>query len=825
MNERNVKNLSKSFIVVGFTAAVSQLLSIGYLVFLARWIGPDTYAVHVGLFNICAISAFLVNWGLDTWLLKQTSDNQATSMSVLMRVLLIKLGFGVLWALALIIVVPLLKPEIFRRELLSLAMFSTLFESLTNSIYMVFLTTNRFRQSSAILLFGRLFRLVSLVSLYFLSINKLGTIIAVRTLIDLLVLVVAGLIFGIRFTGWNFARKELRTSFADAVPFHASELLYILFRNIDVTLVTFLSKSLATISSYSLMISFFNVISTVILSLMNVVVPSLSSNKDRSSATLRGAAARTITGFFVLGLALWAIIGLFGQQVFRLILGSQYIMMADFISKAAVIVLVSSLNVGLTAILITHNRQKERVFPQILSLSFKVVASILLFPMWQVDGLRWVYILSEIMLSLGYLLVVSGVFKELSNSKAKGIKYGDKLKIALLTFNQEGKGTYLRAFFLGNELVKLGHDVTILAGCNTEKRTHEHTENGLKIVTFPRLINRFFLSGWNLDELIHRLLWVKRHDFNLVHAFECRPTTYFPARQLQNRGAAFFTDWADWLGKGGSVEERPDGIGKQVLRIFETHFENKRFQNSDGITAICSTLFEESINRGYPSNKVLLLPNGMGNPYLQSFSMQDARTKTGLPQEGLIIGYLGSGFRIDMELMYSAFNVLKKKTGDGILLHIGRSNYHTEINNSIICTGPVSYEDVSYYLSACNFFWFPLKMNKANFGRLPLKFSDYLTIGRPIISTDAGDLAEWIRSLHVGLIAEDNPESISDKVLEIVQFPETENEMGENARLTSKRYDLSWKKRAQELENFYFQRMDQKQETGDYGKNEVQMLQ
>jgi O-antigen/teichoic acid export membrane protein/glycosyltransferase involved in cell wall biosynthesis len=819
------RNLGKSVIVVGITAAVSQLLSIGYLVFLARWLGPETYALHVGVFNLCAISVFLVNWGLDTWLLKASSEDLLSGTRILKTVLLLKLGFGVLWAVALYVVAPLLRPDIFLRNLLALAILSTLFESLTNSIYTVFLTSGRFKQSSAILLIGRLFRIGTLIGLYFLSVNNLSTIISARTLIDLIVLVVAGLVFGLSLEGWKPEAKTLKNTFTDAVPFHASDLINIIFRHVDVTLVTFLSKSLTTISNYSLMISFFNVISTIILSLINVVVPSLSKDRDRPVEARKKTLLRTIFGFFLLGLAGWAIISLFGRQAIHLVLGDQYAMVADFISRTAVIVLISSLNVGLTAIIIVNNRQKERVFPQIVSLVLKVTASLLLFPVWQVEGLRWVYILSEVLLSLGYFLVISGVFKELSETKAASGKAGEKLKIALIAFNQEGKGTYLRAYFLGKELVRLGHQVTILAAGIEGKRITERMEDGLQIVTFPRLLKGLFLSGWGFDEVASRLAWARHNKFDLVHAFECRPTNYFLARQLQKQGALCFTDWADWLGKGGSVEERTGGFKKRLLRNFETHFENKRFQKSDGITAICSTLLDEAVRRGYPPDKILLLPNGMRNPYLKSYSVEIARARKGLQEECLIVGYLGSGFKQDMDLMYSAFRLLQGKVGDVTLLHVGRSNYHTQPDESIIHTGPVSYEDVSLYLSACDIFWFPLRKNNANLGRLPLKFSDYLTIGRPIISTDVGDLAAWVRCLQVGLVAEDDAESISEHVLDIIRSPEQKAVMSKNARLASENYELSWEKRAKELESFYFSQMDRSRKLTKHGKNEVQMLQ
>lgn len=800
-------NLGKSVAVVGFTAAISQLLSIGYLVFLARWIGPETYGIHVGIFNLCTISIFFVSWGLDTWLLKTTSNDQVSSTTVLKKVLLLKLGFGCIWAAVIFTIAPLLRPEIFLRNLLLLAITSTLSESLTNSIYTVLLTTDRFRQSSTILLGGRLFRLLSLLGLSFLSVRDLNTIITSRTLIDFGVLLVAGGVFGLGFGGWRFGLSSLKQTFTDSITYHASDLVSIIFRQVDVTLVTFMSRSLVTISNYSLMISFFNMISTIVLSLMNVIVPSLAREKNQPVGTRRKVLLRVIFGFLILGLVGLAAIVLFGQQAISLILGDKYSLVTDLISRTAIIVLISSLNVGLVAIIIANNRQRQRLVPQIVSLVFKVVASLLVFPLSQVEGLRFVYILSEVVLSIGYFIVLSGIFTEISQEIPIYQETGKKLKIALLTFNQEGRATYLRAYLLGKQLAKLGHDVTILAG-NIEGRTiQEREEEGLKIVTFPRLFKRFFLFGWGPDELFSRLCWARHKNFDLVHAFETRPTNLIPARLMQRNGAAFFIDWADWLGEGGSVEERPDGIRKRILKVFETWYENRKFSKSDGITAICTPLVAEAKRHGYLREKILLLPNGMCNPYLRSLSMARAREEIGVPSESVIIGYIGSGFKKDMDLMYSAFTCVQEKLEDVKLLHIGRSNYFTPPNEGIICTGNVTDEEASFYLSACDLFWFPLQKTQANLGRLPLKLSDYLTIGRPIVSTDVGDLAAWVKDLKVGLVGEDDPESICEMVLSIARSSELKDTMRENARQSSQKPELSWRKRAEELEDFYYMRM------------------
>ena len=803
--------VGKSVIVVGITAALAQVLSIVYLVFLARWIGPESYAIHVGIFNLCMLTVFLVSWGLDTWLLKRTSEQPLKSTEDLKNVLMLKLAFGLVWAVLLWAIAPLLKPEIFNRGLLAMAILSTLAEALTNSLYTVFLTTGRFNQSSIILLVARFARMASLVILYFFSSKDLGLIIGIRTAIDLLVLLIAGIIFGLKFSGWKFKFNQLKQTFKDSIPYHASDLLNIVFRQIDVSMVTFLSTSLTAISAYSLMISFFNVISTVILSLMNVLVPSLTKSRNLSGEGRKKSLFRTILFFAGLGLLAWAGISLFGEKAINLILGSEYAMVAEWIKNAAVLVFVSSLNVGLTSIIVANNRQSARVVPQLVSLIFKIIASLLLFSRYDVDGLRWVYVLSEALLSIGYSLIVISIYRSISEPEPFKREPDSKLKIAFLTFNQEGKGTYLRAYYLAKELVKSGHEVSLLTADVEGKGVHEREEDGLTIVTFPRLFKGSFLHGWGLDEMISRRFWLRNKEFDLVHAFECRPTNLVPARYLQNKGALFFTDWADLLGSDGSVSQRPAGIKRSVLKIFESYYEKRRFHKSDGMSVICEPLYTEAKQVfNYPEEKLLLLPNGMQNPKLQPIAIEDARKKTGLAKDRLIVGYLGSGFKADMAFMVECFSALQAKEPDALLLHIGRSNFHTPDNSAILTIGGINDNDLSVYLSACDIFWFPLNLSRANLLRLPLKLSDYLTIGRPIVTTAAGDLGFWVDKFEAGLVADQaSPEIMSELVLKICHSEELKGKMGENAQKASLDFNYGWAKRADELQNFYFRRINQ----------------
>jgi glycosyltransferase involved in cell wall biosynthesis len=384
-----------------------------------------------------------------------------------------------------------------------------------------------------------------------------------------------------------------------------------------------------------------------------------------------------------------------------------------------------------------------------------------------------------------------------------------KLNIAMICFNIEGRGTYQRAYNLAVELTKLGHQVTILAANITGSSVIEKSVDSIRIVTFPRLFNKLFFSGWGLYEIMRRILWLRKQRFDLVHSFELRPTCLYPALVLQKRGSVLLTDWADWFGRGGSVEERPNYLIRSFLRPIETYYEEKFRTKAKGTTVICTALYHKAIELGVKPHDLLYLNNGFNNPELHPIGQALARNKIGISADDFLVGYVGSGFSKDMELMHKSFEIISKKIPCIKLLHIGRSNYFVSPHSQIIQTGPVSMEMLNIYLSACNIFWLPLSNINANIGRFPIKLSDYLTIGRPTVSTAVGDLPLIFEKYDIGLLAAANPVNIAEKVCTLYNNQSLLFNISKNALTLSNSSDNSWQARAKELEQFYYRMIGQ----------------
>lgn len=389
------------------------------------------------------------------------------------------------------------------------------------------------------------------------------------------------------------------------------------------------------------------------------------------------------------------------------------------------------------------------------------------------------------------------------------------MRILLLTFNTVGKGTYWRALYLGRELTHLGHEVTLITTSRQARRasrTRRDEASALEIVEMPDLLWGPGRSGWDGWNVMNRLRWANGRSFDLVHAFECRPTVLYPALYWQKRrGATLIMDWCDWFGRGGSVEERPSPLMRALLRPLETHFEENYRTRAEATTVINSVLREKAIGLGVPAETILYLPNGCSVEDLRPIPQAEARQRLGWEAQTPVIGYVGAIFPRDAALMASAFDLVNAALPQARLLVAGYCNVDirqlVRRPETIWQTGPLSFPQISEHLAATNLCWLPLRNSGANRGRSPLKMNDYMSLGKAVVATDVGDVGAYIREAGIGLMAGDTPEELAGQVLALLNDPERCAHMGQTARHIAET-SLSWKTIARSLADFYDQTLE-----------------
>jgi glycosyltransferase involved in cell wall biosynthesis len=384
------------------------------------------------------------------------------------------------------------------------------------------------------------------------------------------------------------------------------------------------------------------------------------------------------------------------------------------------------------------------------------------------------------------------------------------LRIAMLAFNVAGKGTYWRALALGQELVARGHRVTLLAISPGRRwRFDIRRIRGVTVVETPDLLPGSLRSGWDPWDVLARIGWLRRRTFDLVHAFENRPVALLPAVYLQRKqGLPLVSDWCDWFGRGGSVEERPNPLVRAVLRPVETFFEEVPRPRADGVTVINTILRQKALDLGVPPERILLLPNGANVREIRPGNQAEARRRLGLPLDVRLIAYTGAIFWRDARLMATAFDQIHSARPDTRLLLVGYCNVAIEElvqrPEAVIRAGPVSYRTLANYLATCDLGWLPLRNSGANRGRFPLKLNDFMAAGRAVVATDVGDLGDLMRQEPIGWLAPDEPGALAEAVLALLADDVERERQGRHARQVAET-KLSWPLMATRLERFYLQ--------------------
>ena len=110
----------------------------------------------------------------------------------------------------------------------------------------------------------------------------------------------------------------------------------------------------------------------------------------------------------------------------------------------------------------------------------------------------------------------------------------------MLCYNTTGKGTYWRALQLARGLAQAGHAVSIMSTSRDQAlrfTTKLDSPSGIMLIESPDWLRGPLRSGWDLYNTVARIRWQRDQQFDLVHAFESRPTVIYPALAWQRRGA------------------------------------------------------------------------------------------------------------------------------------------------------------------------------------------------------------------------------------------------------------------------------------------------
>ncbi len=393
-----------------------------------------------------------------------------------------------------------------------------------------------------------------------------------------------------------------------------------------------------------------------------------------------------------------------------------------------------------------------------------------------------------------------------------------KLNILMIGHHRRYRNT-TRAQAIAKYLVQRGHKITLLVTADHRRFGMVESEwDGIKVIEAPDLLWGRLRTGWDPWNLTWRVAYLGKDTspYDLVHCFETRPATIYPALYYCHRNhKVFVTDWIDWIGRGGLITvNRPKWYGP-LFGSIETYYEEAFRARAAGLTVIATALAQRAIGLGVRPDRICHLPGGTLPDLFLPRSKEECRQKVGLPLGEPIIGYSSSDTHLDLEIIMAALAMVAREYPTVKLLMTGQVKQAVldlarthEVEQNLHLVGFLPFEELPWYLGCADVFVLPFPDTIYNRGRWPNKIGDYMSIGRPTISNPYGDIKNLFDKYQVGLLADWEPHDFAQKIISVLENPSLASQMGKTARWASET-KLSWQVLIKRLEEFYFQILDQ----------------
>ena len=373
---------------------------------------------------------------------------------------------------------------------------------------------------------------------------------------------------------------------------------------------------------------------------------------------------------------------------------------------------------------------------------------------------------------------------------------------------------------IAKSLVERGHRVTILVTADTRRKGIKESEwDGFKVVEAPDLLWGRLRSGWDPWSVFWRTIYLSQDNnaYDIVHCFETRPATIHPALYFCKRlHLPLLTDWIDWIGRGGLITVNRPVWYRYLFGQVETYYEESFRAGADGLTVISNALANRAIDLGIPPEKIFYLPGGTFPDLFQMRSTDECRQRVNLNvADGPVIGFSSSDTHLDLEIVMAALAIVAQQFPGIKLLITGQTgpSIHElakeyEVEEYLILTGFLPFEDLPWYLGCADLFVLPFPDTIYNRGRWPNKICDYLSLGRPTVANPTGDIKFLFEKYEIGLLAEWDPEDFAQKIITLLKDSHLANRLGDEARKVACEY--RWPILVERLEDFYFETLARK---------------
>jgi PEP-CTERM/exosortase A-associated glycosyltransferase len=216
------------------------------------------------------------------------------------------------------------------------------------------------------------------------------------------------------------------------------------------------------------------------------------------------------------------------------------------------------------------------------------------------------------------------------------------------------------------------------------------------------------------------------------------------------------------------------GLSQKSIRYQSVRkLETQAAKAADMVVVLGEKLKAEMVERGVDPNNIALVPNGVDVQHFQPGPAPEELRKKLNPDNGLIIGYIGSFFRYEgLDILARAFAQLAPIYPSLKLLLVGDGELADELRaivkdaglaHRVIFTGKLKHSEVDDYYKLCDIMVLPRRDTRETRLVTPLKPMEIMSMEKPLIVSDIGGHHEIVEQEKNGIFfrAEDVGDLVS----------------------------------------------------------------
>ncbi|MXO65820.1 TIGR04063 family PEP-CTERM/XrtA system glycosyltransferase [Altericroceibacterium endophyticum] len=208
--------------------------------------------------------------------------------------------------------------------------------------------------------------------------------------------------------------------------------------------------------------------------------------------------------------------------------------------------------------------------------------------------------------------------------------------------------------------------------------------------------------------------------------------------------------------------------------------ENNVVRRADAVVTICNGLQDDLIARGFPADRISIMPNGVdlsmfGKPLPRDQALADSLNIG----DGPIIGFIGSFYDYEgIDDLIAAMPLLLERQPQARLLLVGggpcadalaEQAARSPAASAIHFTGRVPHDQVERYYSLCDIMAYPRKASRLTNLVTPLKPLEAMAQGKIVAASNVGGHRELIRDGVTGsLFTADSPHDCAQALAELI---------------------------------------------------------